>query len=291
MESLKKELNSLMSFSLTSQGKLKLGSRAATADAVLKNIPPEKIATSKVIRDLFSKTENERIKAVNDAMVSIENDLSKPHFARSNSKNDIDMVKTLERFNRMAVDINSEKREPNVKLIDEDFNIFKISFSAWRMVVGQKTVNNTERVFCEYVYEPHNPKRLIKEQNGIHTVNTYKEPAWRASRIDPKPMPDIFHTFFKHLFPTPETRQYVCAWVANAVIERNETYLVLCGAKGAGKNIFAKMLTRLFGSSNVNNLPVNAYRSKFNSFLVNCQLVIGDEVEINDSREKNIVKR
>jgi hypothetical protein len=129
-------------------------------------------------------------------------------------------------------------------------------------------------------------------------LNTYKKPAWQYDRrLTPaeaagfKP-PELFKEFMMHLFPDQECRRYVLDWLHFALTDRCETYLVLNGAKGIGKNLFSESLCKpLMGSHNHKIAQPSALESNFNALLKECRMIVFDEFRVDSPDKINKLKR
>lgn len=121
-------------------------------------------------------------------------------------------------------------------------------------------------------------------------VNTYKPPAWRLKPLTSEELenlecPKIIWDFLTHLFPNEESLDFVLNWMYYAMLYRCDTYLVLNGVKGAGKNTFGRILQALVGANNFKLAPVSILDSNFNAVLKNNRIIFFDEIRA-DSKEK-----
>jgi hypothetical protein len=159
---------------------------------------------------------------------------------------------------------------------------------------------------CKLVFNPYNPEKMtIKEIYGeyITHLNIYTKPEWQLDTLlspdeikdySDKEFPSLFQEFMSHLFPSLECREFILNWLHYALVSRNETYLILNGAKGIGKNIFAEeILLALFGEENHIKAPQSLFDDKFNTLLENKRLIMCDEAQINTpdriSKTKNYI--
>jgi hypothetical protein len=129
-------------------------------------------------------------------------------------------------------------------------------------------------------------------------LNTYKKPNWQYGRdigrekgAEYRPSA-LFIEFMQHLVPQKECREYVYDWLHYALTDRNETYLVLNGAKGIGKNLFSELLCKpLMGSENQKIAQPSALTSDFNALLAESRMIVFDEFKVDTPEKINKLKR
>jgi hypothetical protein len=151
-------------------------------------------------------------------------------------------------------------------------------------------------------FNPYQPRpidfRNDKYGRPCNFLNTYKKPEWQEDReITPgeakgcKP-PAIFTDFMMHLFPDRECRTFVLDWLHFALTDRCETYLVLNGAKGIGKNLFSESLCKpLMGAHNHKVAQPSALTSDFNAILKDSRMIVFDEFRVDTAEKINRLKR
>jgi hypothetical protein len=178
----------------------------------------------------------------------------------------------------------------------ETFEIEDISYQVWSRLQA-KEEKNVKPLLIKKVYEPFKLQRYWEDNLGLNQnlgivkcLNEYVPPPWRdkiltKEEIETLTCPPLVDEFLKHLFPHQESREYVLTWIHYALLERNDTYLVLNGAKGIGKNTLGKLLKSLVGKENYIEPQVSFLESGFNSFMFNKRLIFCDEIRA-DSKEK-----
>lgn len=175
---------------------------------------------------------------------------------------------------------------------DLDFKTFK----------ENSATSNIEPIRGRIEFNPYSPKPIDfrPDQYGrpCNFLNTYKKPEWQEGREITKmeaegcKPPQIFTDFMVHLFPDKECRTFVLDWLHFALTDRCETYLVLNGAKGIGKNLFSENLCKpLMGSNNHKVAQPSALTSDFNALLKECRMIIFDEFRVDSPEKVNKLKR
>lgn len=151
-------------------------------------------------------------------------------------------------------------------------------------------------------FNPYLPKQLDfrPDQYGrpCNFLNTYKKPEWQEDReitsmeaAGCKP-PQVFVDFMVHLFPDKDCRTFVLDWLHFALTDRCETYLVLNGAKGIGKNLFSENLCKpLMGANNHKVAQPSALTSDFNALLKDSRMIVFDEFRVDSAEKVNKLKR
>jgi len=146
---------------------------------------------------------------------------------------------------------------------------------------------NYRPIQCIFKYDPYNISPINQGMlygQTINEVNIYKPPKWRLENYLSKgeeKVPAVIAKFLKHLFPDREVRLFVCAWLKNALLYRSETYLVLNGAKGAGKGLFVELCRNLVGKENFGKAPKSLLTKEFNTVLEDKRLIFMDELRID----------
>jgi hypothetical protein len=165
--------------------------------------------------------------------------------------------------------------------------ILPINQKAVYMGLRQEEIGllESKTIDCIFRYDPYNIERFSEyeyRKENLVRINLYNAPKWRLlSRNFGSTMPEIMKEFLEHLFPKAEALDYFLCWAKEAIIGRNETYLVLNGAKGIGKGILCDLLGSLVGKENYNFVPVGYADSQFNSFMRNKRLVVYDEFKVD----------
>lgn len=151
-------------------------------------------------------------------------------------------------------------------------------------------------------FNPYSPKPIDFRPDifgrPCNYLNTYKKPSWQFARelapgeVSAFAPPQIFKEFMVHLFPDLECRRYVLDWLHFALTDRCETYLVLNGAKGIGKNLFSENFCKpLMGSHNHKIAQPSALESNFNALLKDTRMIVFDEFRVDTPEKVNKLKR
>jgi hypothetical protein len=151
-------------------------------------------------------------------------------------------------------------------------------------------------------FNPYRPEQIymgdsLDGQKCTH-LNTYRKPEWqigkKLSHEEAEKyckLPKLIDDFFTHLFPNPSCKEFVYDWLHYAVSSRCETYLVLNGAKGIGKNILSNSLCgSLVGKAN-HKIAHKGALDKFNVILTECRMIVFDEFKMVDDESINTLKR
>lgn len=121
--------------------------------------------------------------------------------------------------------------------------------------------------------------------------NMHRKLPWRDIPNAPGPIPPWLTDFYENLFPIAAQRKQVSAWIWNAVQGVNDYGLFLYGAKGTGKSMFNNLVAGLFPREFVTRGRNKFFAGNFNAEIDGCRLLIFEEAEIKDSREKAIFKQ
>lgn len=129
-------------------------------------------------------------------------------------------------------------------------------------------------------------------------INTYIKPDWQLGRqITEKEIEDfsylapIIDEFFTHLFPQESCREFVYDWLHYAVALRCETFLVMNGAKGVGKNVLSNNICASLLGKNNHKIAHKGALEQFNSILTDCRMIVFDEFKMADDESINTLKR
>jgi len=182
-------------------------------------------------------------------------------------------------------------REDTIMLIDEATQfVTEVNYKSWLRTLSmdvRKIVITEPIPMAEFFYDPYNPdiKILTKDtlSGEMVFINTYVKPYWMKGAEASDKCPEVLSTFMKHLLPNSEQRKYCLQWMAEAVFGRNETYLVLNGDKGVGKNTIYEILKAVIAPRYSVTAPASLTTSHFNSVLMNKRLILLDEYKITRS--------
>jgi hypothetical protein len=156
-----------------------------------------------------------------------------------------------------------------------------------------------------FSFNPYNDfERRMIDIEGYKVVefNCYTPPAWRCNeqgrldldlerRYTASQPPVIFREFMEHLLPKESHRKFVYHWMHQALFSRNETYLVLNGKKGAGKNLLCNLLGVLAGTEYYRDANQRFFDEGFNSVLDKARLILLDEIKVDDSKKQDRLKK
>ena len=142
---------------------------------------------------------------------------------------------------------------------------------------------------------PGNEARLIWNETGTVTINTWRRPAYRTRGVNAANY-GRFQPLFETLFPNAQERDRVLDWVAwtfqNEGDRPNWALLLYSKAKGTGKSTFCDVLRHLHGvenSTTQNN--VDKLVSRFNRTVLQSRLVISEELSLrSESTQSNTLK-
>lgn len=142
---------------------------------------------------------------------------------------------------------------------------------------------------------PGNTERLIWNDNGSVTINSWRMPEYRQHGTN-RARFGRFGPLFKALFPRPAERQRVLDWVAWTLQHENDrpswSLLLYSRAKGTGKSTFCDVLRHLHGVTNTttqNN--VDNLVTRFNTQVLTSRLVICEELSLrSESKQSNALK-
>lgn len=186
------------------------------------------------------------------------------------------------------------------KLIDTSTDLIStVSYNVWELSLSseERKFALENKVNALMRYDPYNLDtcylKPYENLGNVLVVNTYNPPGWRKQYLEAdeaKECPPLIDKLLKHLFPDPDGREYVISWMHNALVDRNETYLVLNSAKGVGKGVFSLVLKALVGIENYTEASRGFLDSQFNSLLANRRMVILDEISVDTPEKVNKLK-
>lgn len=151
-------------------------------------------------------------------------------------------------------------------------------------------------------FNPYRPEQIYidtKYNKQFTHINLYKRPEWQETRSLSEveknkwiALPEIVDKFFMHLFPSEHCRNFVFDWLHFSLTSRCETYLVMNGAKGIGKNVLSNTICQaLLGKNNHKVAHYNAIDNNFNSILADSRMIVFDEFKLIEDEDINKLKR
>jgi hypothetical protein len=129
-------------------------------------------------------------------------------------------------------------------------------------------------------FKPGQPQTL--DDGG--TFNMYRQPD-----IEPKEG-DIawWNEHLEYLLPEQEYRDHLLnwmAWLLKNLDKKPKHALILQGeVNGTGKSFIGKVLTRILHQANVSVVPQNSLSGRFNSWALQCKLIVVEELRASDKR-------
>jgi hypothetical protein len=134
--------------------------------------------------------------------------------------------------------------------------------------------------FYRVAFKPGQPRALEK---GME-FNMYREP-------DISPVEgDItwWNEHLEYLLPEQEYRDHLLnwmAWLLQNLAKKPKHALILQGeVNGTGKSFVGKVLTRILHQANASVVPQNSLSGRFNSWALQCKLIVVEELRASDKR-------
>lgn len=175
-------------------------------------------------------------------------------------------------------------------LVDESRGIVSdVDYSSWIKCISpdlKKAIVNSAMPMAKFVFNPYSDQRISRDyiDNGtrdILYINKYSHPAWRVGAVASDKCPTFLSEFLEHLLcGDKEQIEYCLKWMAHALVNKNETYLVLNGDKGVGKNTLYEIMKAVIGAKYSVTAPQSLTTSHFNSVLQDRRLILLDEYKI-----------
>ena len=186
---------------------------------------------------------------------------------------------------RPIVDMDTDE----VYLMDEENSLIsEIKYNPWLRSVSpdfKKAILSEAIPMARFIFDPYDHTKLRKEtidndSREMVVVNQYEKPHWMYG-VNPSPeCPGFLTEFMEHLLPDKEQIKYCLSWMAESVFGRNETYLVLNGDKGVGKNTLYEIMKAVNSPRYSVIAPQSLTTSHFNSVLKDKRLILLDEYKI-----------
>ncbi len=138
-------------------------------------------------------------------------------------------------------------------------------------------------------YRPDVQAKIYKDEGAMY-LNKATRPAFPRFKVK-KEQIKWFNDFLRYLIPDPTARDYYLQWTAAKLNEENFrgcAVLMYTPTQGTGRGLLGKMITGVFGQTNVANADFqDIVNNQFNSHWIENQYVICDEVY----SDKNSFKR
>lgn len=129
-------------------------------------------------------------------------------------------------------------------------------------------------------FKPGQPQTL--DNDG--TFNMYRQPDIEAAAGDIT----WWNEHIEYLFPEQEYRDHLLnwmAWLLQNLTKKPKHALILQGeVNGTGKSFIGRVLTRILHQANVSVVPQNGLSGRFNSWALQCKLLLIEELRASDKR-------
>lgn len=285
MEELKKCLIDLYPFKLTTTGTLRnQDNTKLRIKEIIQEINSFNTVSKYNLQNFHAKTKNIELD-VQKALDEIRNDMLYSQEVKATEG-----VATEFLPDNVILGIDAYKDAQHI--LNKELEPQPVLVESWKKFFGLKIFSELDKVFCTMTYNPYSLDKVLGSDGLVKCINTCIHPDWRyQDQKEKKELHPLFLKYIRDLFKNEESFRYTMSWYKNAIFNRNETALVMVGAKAVGKNIFCSTFNRMVGPMNVSNQANNAYQEKFNGFLKNTRVVVADEVSFKSSSEKNRVKK
>ena len=177
--------------------------------------------------------------------------------------------------------------------------ITNLDYDTYSQTVDKEYKNRPMPARIEF--NPYRPEQIYMGeylgQNCTH-LNLYRKPEWQiakklsneeAKKISK--LPTLIDDFFSHLFPNSVCKDFVYDWLHFSLDSRCETYLVMNGAKGVGKNLLSNIICSSLVGKNNHKIAHKGALEQFNVILAECRMIVFDEFKIVDDEAINALKR
>ncbi|RWP54373.1 primase-helicase family protein [Mesorhizobium sp.] len=123
--------------------------------------------------------------------------------------------------------------------------------------------------------------KLIVEENGIRTLNTWKEGGVAAAEGDAS----IWHDHLRYLLPGEGERKWILQYLAHLVqrpAAKIKSAIVLQSKQGVGKNLLVRAVKRMFHENDVREVYGGILGERWQLELGNARLLALDELQIDE---------
>lgn len=177
----------------------------------------------------------------------------------------------------------------------EKKDIIDVDYESVKGIMNPKDFGGLQMHPCICKYDPDATNETIEWINDGHNnyahVNLYRDPSWRKENSFDSldltgqdfRLPDSARIFFKHLFPNKKSRNYVFAFLYDAMVSRNgsEFILLLNSPTGTGKTILSRdVFKALVGNGNFKQAQKSLFNKEYNKVLVNARGIYVDEARV-----------
>ena len=135
-------------------------------------------------------------------------------------------------------------------------------------------------IYFRVGFKPGQPQTL---DNG-ETFNMYREPDIAAVEGDIT----WWNEHLEYLLPEQEYRDHLLnwmAWLLQNLTKKPKHALIFQGeVNGTGKSFIGRVLTRILHQANVSVVPQNSLSGRFNSWALQCKLIVVEELRASDKR-------
>ena len=163
----------------------------------------------------------------------------------------------------------------------------QLNVKVWESMLEKEDLvyHMTEMRHAVLGYDPYNLESFIGmefEGQQVLKVNTYIPPKWRTQNIPQNvECPPAIWEVLTHLIPDESDRKFVLNWFYNALVSRNQTFLILNGAKGIGKGILCSLARMMVGKEHYEEAPGSILTTQFNGPIGNKRVISFDEEKVD----------
>jgi len=169
----------------------------------------------------------------------------------------------------------------------QEKQLSQLNYTVWEKMLekSDKEYHNSEMRHAILSYDPYNLESFIGiefEGQKVLKVNTYIPPKWRT-KVVPQNVecPPAIWEVLTHLLPDEVDRNFVLNWLYNALVSRNQTFLILNGAKGIGKGVLSSLVRMLVGKEHYEEAPGSILTTQFNGPIANKRVISFDEERVD----------
>lgn len=152
-------------------------------------------------------------------------------------------------------------------------------------------VLKTNCVLATFEYRGFCSDIILKHDEPL-IVNTYVSPRREHEKNARGVVPLATLGFIRALFPDQECQEFMFDWLANSLVRKCLTYVILyTEQKGVGKGILTELWTNLHGEHNTSLLENSDFQSNFNGQHYGKTAIVANELEIETVQQLSKLKR
>lgn len=208
---------------------------------------------------------------------------------------------TIQKIMRSDLVTDISGTDNSVHILDPDFkDVMGVGKQTLSDLFNSKFNIKSKIYMARFEYQPLKSHRLIKNDDGTVTYNTYDPPFWmedyfysNGKKAIPRiyKMPKIYHAFLTHFVDGNEdSYDYIVKWLANSIQDRNYCILTTIGSQGIGKGVLGGIMKELFGKKNFHGGTDRMFKGTFNFQIANKRMVYCDEILIKSKEEEDKLK-